>query len=327
MSLSFAPEEDSAPSSPAAFALQALYNVAVRPHEAIIFAGLLSSYVASTAPPVGNVFQDGQVYGAWTPTKGIGEVELSQWTTFTPGEEWPSLSTVLPSGSGLTPRREFSPALGLPPIDISDGLRPESRGPGDGINGIEAILAEMEEDERLRESENGPTTAISQPEWMKTNSNEASPATAAATTDSDPFTVGPGPPSTASAASVGAEEPVENMLTVSMASSPFVSGGSTLSATSASTTIPSIPADANLTGYRISPTTNTRSRPPQALQMPLSDVPFIPPPPMCMFFSPAFRDLQQGKVAVWKGDLVIRGRGGGRFNVLVIGEAASGALW
>lgn len=315
------------PSGPAALALQALYNVAVRPHEAIVFAGLLSSYVTSTAPPVVNAFSgDGQVYGAWTPTKGLGEVELSQWTTFTPGEEWPSLSSTLPSGSGLTPRREFSPALGLPPIDISDPLdsatRPESRGPADGINGIEAILAEMEEDERLRETQSAPNTAISQPEWAKsTSSSHASPQTIVASKGSDPFIVGPGPPSMASA---GAEEPVENMI-VSMASSPFVSAGSMLSATSASTNIPTVSSDATESGAMI--VTNPRCRPPPSLQLPLPDVPFIPPPPMCMFFSPAFRDLQQGKVAVWKGDLVIRGRGGGRFNVLIIGEAVSGELW
>ncbi len=328
MSLSFPPNGGTnanvtTPSASAALSLQALYNVAVRPHETIVFAGLVSNYVASTAPPVANAFQDGQVYGAWTPTKGIGEMELSQWTTFTPGEEWPSLSTTLPSGSGLTPRREFSPALGLPPIDISDPLdsapRPESRGMGDAMTGIDAILAEMEEDERMRETQSGPASAApSQPEWTKSDSNtqastQASPAMATPN-DSDPFIARP-------ASSSNAEEPVENMV-----SSPFVSGGSMLSsATSASTNIPSVPPEAAETGGMVAVKT-PRPRAP-TLQLPLPDVPFIPPPPMCMFFSPAFRDLQEGKVAVWKGDLTIRGRGGGRFNILIIGEASSGHLW
>ncbi|BEI85478.1 hypothetical protein CcaverHIS002_0508790 [Cutaneotrichosporon cavernicola] len=313
------------PSASAALSLQALYNVAVRPHEPTVFAGLLSNYVASTAPLAVNSSQDGQVYGAWTPTKGIGEMELSQWTTFTPGEEWPSLSTTLPSGSGLTPRREFSPALGLPPIDISDplesGPRPESRGVGDAMTGIDAILAEMEEDERLRETQSGPASdAPSQPDWTNSNSTaqastQASPIMATPS-DSDPFIACP-------MSSSNAEEPVENLI-----SSPFVSGGSMMSsATSASTSIPSLPLEpADSGGTVVAVKTTPRPRAP-SLQLPLPDVPFIPPPPMCMFFSPAFRDLQEGKVAVWKGDLTIRGRGGGRFNILIIGEATSGDLW
>lgn len=331
MSLSLSPEPGTTanvgtPSSQAALSLQALYNVAVRPHETIVFAGLLSSYVASTAPPAVNAFQDGQVYGAWTPTKGIGEVELSQWTTFTPGEEWPSLSTTLPSGSGLTPRREFSPALGLPPIDILDSTtrpdtRPDSRGPADGITGIDAILAEMEEDERLRETESVPTGSISQPEWGQSNSSkQASPGPGPSTSDSDPFVVTNRQTSVAST-----EEPVENAVG-SSSSTPHTSRGCMLSATSVSMTIPSVSPEASEPTYVTSPKMS-RQRAPPSLQLPLPDVPFIPPPPMCMFFSPAFRDLQHGKVAVWKGDLVIRGRGGGRFNVLIIGETDSDKLW
>jgi hypothetical protein len=46
-----------------------------------------------------------------------------------------------------------------------------------------------------------------------------------------------------------------------------------------------------------------------------------------MFFNPSFKDLQKGKVGVWKGDLKIRGRGGGVFSVLIVGEEGSGDLW
>jgi hypothetical protein len=187
------------------------------------------------------------------------------------------------------------------------------------MTGIDAILAEMEEDERMRETQSGPASAApSQPEWTKSDSNtqastQASPAMATPN-DNDPFIARP-------ASSSNAEEPVENMV-----SSPFVSGGSMLSsATSASTNIPSVPPEAAETGGMVAVKT-PRPRAP-TLQLPLPDVPFIPPPPMCMFFSPAFRDLQEGKVAVWKGDLTIRGRGGGRFNILIIGEASSGHLW
>jgi len=46
-----------------------------------------------------------------------------------------------------------------------------------------------------------------------------------------------------------------------------------------------------------------------------------------MFFNSSFRDLQQGKVGVWKGDLDLKGKGGGTFSVLIVGEEVSGHLW
>jgi hypothetical protein len=46
-----------------------------------------------------------------------------------------------------------------------------------------------------------------------------------------------------------------------------------------------------------------------------------------MFFSPAFHDLQKGKVGVWKGDLEVRGKGGGKFSILIVGEEATGHFW
>jgi hypothetical protein len=51
-----------------------------------------------------------------------------------------------------------------------------------------------------------------------------------------------------------------------------------------------------------------------AMQLALPTAQFIAPPPTCMFFSPSFRDLQKPKVAVWKGDLEIKGRRGGKFR-------------
>jgi hypothetical protein len=64
-----------------------------------------------------------------------------------------------------------------------------------------------------------------------------------------------------------------------------------------------------------------------SMQLIIPTPPFVSPPPMCMFFQPTFRDLQAGKVAVWKGDLTIRGRGGGTFNILIVGEEGSDRYW
>ena len=63
------------------------------------------------------------------------------------------------------------------------------------------------------------------------------------------------------------------------------------------------------------------------MKLPMPTDAFVPPPPMCMFFNPSFKDLQVGKVGVWQGDLVIRGRDGGKFGIMVIGETDTGSLW
>ncbi|KAK4690020.1 hypothetical protein P7C73_g81, partial [Tremellales sp. Uapishka_1] len=68
-----------------------------------------------------------------------------------------------------------------------------------------------------------------------------------------------------------------------------------------------------------------RQPPPTHCSIPTK--PFVPPPPMCMFFNPSFKDLQKGKVGIWKGDLNVRGRGGGRFSVLIVGEESNGHMW
>jgi hypothetical protein len=48
---------------------------------------------------------------------------------------------------------------------------------------------------------------------------------------------------------------------------------------------------------------------------------------MALFFPPSFRDLQHGKVGVWKGNLEIKGIVGGMFSVLIVGEETTGYLW
>jgi hypothetical protein len=46
-----------------------------------------------------------------------------------------------------------------------------------------------------------------------------------------------------------------------------------------------------------------------------------------MFFNPSFKDITQGKLGVWKGELEVKGQSGGRFSILVIGEQGSENIW
>jgi hypothetical protein len=64
-----------------------------------------------------------------------------------------------------------------------------------------------------------------------------------------------------------------------------------------------------------------------ALQLSLPEARVIRSRQCACSFSPSFHDLQRGKVGVWKGDLEIKGRGGGIFSVLVVGEEATEYLW
>jgi hypothetical protein len=101
--------------------------------------------------------------------------------------------------------------------------------------------------------------------------------------------------------------------------SPYVPGSSIHSGSSVSVVSHSLPS------VGINGGLHARQAPPTHVTMPT--IPFVPPPPMCMFFDPKFKDLQKGKVGVWKGDLEVRGRGGGSFSILVVGDEATGDMW
>ncbi|WVQ80782.1 hypothetical protein IAT38_002887 [Cryptococcus sp. DSM 104549] len=124
---------------------------------------------------------------------------------------------------------------------------------------------------------------------------------------------------------------------VSMAS-PFVSAGSSsgisigAASCAAGPSTAVAPADvkqpATSSALTAQPTqTKPASQKPRPTGVPIPRVDFIPPPPMCMFFNKSFEDLTQGKAGIWKGDLEVRGRGGGKFNVLVIGDQGTEHLW
>ena len=94
------------------------------------------------------------------------------------------------------------------------------------------------------------------------------------------------------------------------AKSPYVTGGSV--GTSCST---------------VSRALSTGSRAPHPTSVTIPENSFVPPPPMCMFFNPSFKDITQGKIGAWKGDLDIKGSSGGRFSILVIAETGSEDIW
>lgn len=377
MSLTLSPEHGSsirqtASNADAASALQKAYETNIRHQESLVFAGFLANYLATTAPPAVNAFQGTKVYGESTPTM---EIDLSQWTTFTPGEEWPSLSTTLPSGPGLTPRREITPNLGLPPIDLSENLetmsRSNSRGGMDGAGGLNEILAQIEENNTQRETQSDMFESIGG-DWGRTSniSSTAQSSLQLGTPETNIVELDKAPPSTGSKSvfldeSSSSNSPVDQAIGSSLNVSPHVSSGSLLSASTVSSNLPVAPqqqypqqtmmqqqaqiqpgpmqaqlqpqpqpqqinqqqAQHMQQPQAIAPRPSSARRAPPPSQIALAPVPFIPPPPMCMFFTPAFRDLQKGKVGVWKGDLEIRGRGGGKFNVLIVGEEGSDHLW
>lgn len=101
----------------------------------------------------------------------------------------------------------------------------------------------------------------------------------------------------------------------------FAPSSFTLATTDASSA--STPPALNITEEEYVPGANPRP----VLQLPLPSGLCTPLPPMCMFFSPTFHDLKRGKVGVWEGHLKIKGRGGGIFSVLIVGEEATEYLW
>ena len=284
-----------APSARAAMALQGLYDLTVRQWEPSIFSGLLSQFISVGAPPTGT---------APTPA---ADPDMSPWTHMTPGVDLaPSLGPL----AGFTPRGSVSNPFIHTHSQYDFGFEPDSRrGSASRVDAdeqarrIDEMIAAMEEDKEAVE------TAFVQ------DAENSTPFTSAkAKSVSDEFQI-PTPDtecSTSPAARLmGADSRKGSFQhTPDSMASPYVTASSSATVSTVSKIVPAAPV---------------RQPKPKQLRMP--NAPFIPPPPMCMFFSPAFRDLQEGKVGVWKGDLTVRGRGGGKFSVLVVGEASSAQLW
>lgn len=242
-------------------------------------------------------------------------MDLSQWTNLTPGfgGDFNSLfGTQTPSGS----RNAIQPSnLGQFEFHVDHDAHRPSIG---SIGGIDEILASMEkeqeaEDRDLNEAASvraTPVTAITAlPASLPQSSSTSTFQLPTPETDND---LSSGTPRRISV--VESKLAMSHFSPESMAS-PYVTGSSgTISHVSK-----------ELTPVASTASVGNRAAHPTSLPMPTEA--FIPPPPMCMFFNPSFKDLQKGKVGVWKGDLLLRGKGGGTFNVLIVGEEVSGHLW
>lgn len=252
-----------------------------------------------------------RIFGVSTPQK---ELDMSQWTNLTPGgnTDWSFLNALDP-----TP---------IKPSALAFEYRDERRGStskstdDDGIRGLDEILAQMEEGNNARE------VAAMQEQIQAASS--AAPRVRAEEVFSLPT------PETDSSEVTNISRTDRPRQASFQIVTPPSSNGSPFVPVNVVPPRPAAPAGASALarqGQLPTPASSSQSVPrlsnKPGLQLTMPTAAFVPPPPMCMFFSPAFNDLQKDKVGVWKGDLEIRGKGGGRFSVLIVGEQATGHLW
>lgn len=230
------------------------------------------------------------LFGTATPAR---ETDMSQWMNITPGVD---LSSLL-GGSGFTPRG--------PNAHHDFHFEPEARRNStvrtegdDQARGIDEILAAMEEGQVAHERAMAQATADKDKSRPKSSSRPDEFQLPTPETDNSNSPADRAPSESRKASDHSPDSMVSPFVTASSATASIVS--------------------------KIVPAT-TRQPHPTSVMIP--NATFVPPPPMCMFFSPAFKDLKQGKVGVWKGDLDIRGRGGGKFSILIVGEEKTGHLW
>lgn len=313
----------------AAAALQTLYTLTLRHWEPAIFSGLLSSFGEAGIPlPFPDIAHPADstppqdAFGAGTPVRGL---DLSQWMNLTPGADWSLLT-----GSGLTPRRgSLAPSVPGPSslaFELSDYLRDKEDGSlststrreDEQAKGLNELLAQMEEGREAAELLSHQT--LHDPKGKKPETSYLPTPE----TDNDTPLEQTRRNSDLSQQSQQFQKHSSSLTPPESSNEPTPPVSSRQSTVSLSnTTQATTPASSTSSGP---PVKSAHARPhPTALTMPEST--FIPPPPMCMFFSPAFHDLQNGKVGIWKGDLNVQGRGGGRFSVLIVGEAATGHVW
>lgn len=335
------------PSAHAALALQQLYNLTLRHWEPSIFTGLLAQFASiNNTPPPPFPSSDTPVYGAATPTK---EFDMSQWTNLTPGFDW---STILNGiGPSVNNNDPFDPREDL----VGDHRRNSLRLEEEQARGIDELLAAMEDgresDEReahaqlqlqlqlqLQAQPTVPSAvAVAVPETKATSvSLPVSPSrtpvqpkiskTQPSTTNTNTITSDNylPTPETDSSESPAVYTSRQNSFTAAsdQGASPHVTACSYKSAaSSALSTVSKVLS----VGSGQAAASGSRAAHPTSLAMPVNS--FVPPPPMCMFFNPSFKDITQGKLGVWKGELEVKGQSGGKFSILVIGEQGTDSIW
>lgn len=236
----------------------------------------------------------------------------------TPGTDWSSFvatgnnndATVYKPSSLANifePREDLGERRGSVLIENEDG------------SGIDELLAQMEEEESQRQFTQHAEAALQDltpahtpavKDTEKQTSGQRNSLAAFPTPETD-GSITPSLTNTLSHTTSDGQKQSEIATPEDQACSPYVTANSITSSSTTSTVSRAIPS--------------TRGPRPTSVEMPKST--FIPPPPMCMFFNPAFKDLTAGKLGVWRGDLEVRGRGGGKFSVVVVGEAGTDYLW
>lgn len=285
------------------------------------------------------------VFGVATPQK---ELDMSQWTNLTPGggADWSFLNDYTDS----PPSKSQSTLVGTShvPSSLAYEVRDTRRGStarsidDEGVRGLDEILAQMEEGVEARDiaavqakmqaaSANADTGSSS---GRKRPAGQSPFQMPTPETDSSDTTCLSGRGQFSASAS-GSNSDRNRQQSFNIVTPPS-SNGSPLTSSNHLILRPPGGQSAISRHDRLlpTPTPSTESLPritggkkKKAMQLDMPMATFVPPPPMCMFFSPAFHDLQNGKVGVWKGDLEVRGKGGGKFSVLIVGEAATGHMW
>ncbi|WRT66461.1 uncharacterized protein IL334_003420 [Kwoniella shivajii] len=328
------------PSAQSAMALQQLYNFSIRHWEPAIFTGLLGNYATTLSDTsntshtsndnIANDFASNQIYGPSTPLR---EPDVSQWMNLTPSG-W---NTAALFGGNNESQKNINGAF---PFPLNSDLGSEALfarrtslaktevGDDNNIKGIDEILASMEEgkedDERAMMVEN----MANQDKLLNQQSSlESSNAGGIPSQQNSTFQFPTPETDHTNSPPVRRSSKTANTLSPVSLASPYVTAGSLTSTligpsptTATSSTFPSMSSDMPSSGKIAS-----LKRRPTQLSMP--PVEFIPPPPMCMFFNPSFENLTDGKAGIWRGDLEVKGRGGGKFPIIVVGEKDTEHLW
>ena len=303
------------PSAQASMGLQQLYNLTLRHWEPAVFSGLLTAYSSAPSHLAAATMGRTPTYGPSTPTKDL-DASLSQWTNFTPGLG--DLSSSFDGSSGLTPRGSFSHPSNLAQFEFHFETEPVREALSESMGGIDEMIAAMEEGNEANEREMVQAAAAAHQVARESSAGRTKATYLPPTIAPDTAYQFPTPDTEGDSPAQDDTQKVTSLpgdFSPTSMASPFVTASSTALST-LSKIIPST-AEAGPSGNRASH--------PTCLTMPTEA--FVPPPPMCMFFSPAFKDLQKGKIGVWKGDLELRGGGGGSFSILIVGEESTGHFW